>query len=156
MRNSIYKFVLFFSLLVVLTSCIDREGCTDPASDNFDINAEIDNGTCIPMTEKFLGLYDVQEDCEYDTYLYPMSIYASFQDPFEIVITNFGDLSIDVYALVDRNFLVIPDQIFLDNGDEIAILDGDGEILNGVLSIRYLYGQNGSPVELCRIDAQQF
>jgi len=151
-----FKFLVPICFFVLLSSCINREGCTDPASDNFDINAEIDNGTCIPMTEKFLGLYDVQEDCEFDSYLYPMSIYASFQDPFEIVITNFGDLSIDVYALVDRNFLVIPDQIFLIDGDEIAVLDGEGEILNGILSIRYLYGQNGGPVELCRIDAQQF
>ncbi len=154
-KNNLTNLV-FLCLLTFMFSCQDREGCTDPASDNFDINAEIDNGTCIPMTEKFLGLYDVEEDCEFDSYIYPMSIYASFNDPYEIIITNFGDLSINVVAFVDVNFVSIPDQFILSEGDEIAILDGEGEILNGVLSIRYFYGQNGSPTDLCRIDAQQY
>lgn len=142
-------------LSISLSSCIDREGCTDPASDNFDINAEIDNGTCIPMTEKFLGLYEVNEVCEDGDYIYPMSAYASFVDPFEIIITNYGDLGIDVIGVVDRNFLFIPDQFFRIGTDDIAILSGEGEILNGILSIRYLYEANGYFPVQCRIDAIQ-
>jgi len=143
-------------MLTVMFSCQDREGCTDPASDNFNINAEVDNGSCIPMTEKFLGLFEVAEDCEFDSYDYPMSIYASYIDPYEIIITNFGDLSIDVIAYVDGRFLSIPDQFIQSQGDEIAILEGEGEILNGVLSIRYLYGQNGGQTFLCRINGAQY
>jgi len=155
MRISELKIIGFVLLTITLFSCVDREGCTDPASDNFNINAEIDDGTCIPMTAKFLGLYDVEEDCEFDSYIYPMSIYASFRDPFEIIITNFGDLTIDVAAIVDRNYIIIPDQIIRSGNDEIAILEGEGEIIDGILTIRYLYGQNGSETFLCLIDALQ-
>ena len=143
--------IIFFTL--TLFSCVDREGCTDPASDNFDINAEIDNGTCIPMVEKFLGLYNVEEICEEGDYIYYMSAYASFVDPFEIIITNYGDLGIDVIGIVDRNQIVIPDQYFQINQDDVGILAGQGEILNGVLSIRYIYDQYGYIPEQCRIDA---
>lgn len=151
------QLMLSFSIIFTLTlsNCVDREGCTDPASDNFDINAEIDNGTCIPMVEKFLGLYSVEEVCEDGDYVYPMSAYASFDDPFAVIITNYGDLGIDVIGIVDRNFISIPDQYFLIDQDEIGILAGEGEILNGVLSIRYLYDQNGYIPVQCRIDAIQ-
>jgi len=147
--------VLFLSCLL-LSNCQDREGCTDPASDNFDINAEVDNGTCIPMVEKFIGLYDVEEVCEFETYVYPMSVSASFYDPFEITISNFADLSLDIIGFVDRNLVVIPDQTIETSTDTYVFLDGRGEIINGSLSIRYWYGQNGSIPELCRIDALQY
>lgn len=155
MRISELKIIGFLLVACCLLNCVDREGCTDPASDNFNINAEVDNGTCIPMTAKFLGLYDVEEECEFGSYVYPMSIYASFRDPFEIIITNFGDLSIDVYAIVDRNYITIPDQIIIQDGNEIAILEGTGDIIDGSLIIDYLYGQNGSEAFICQIDALQ-
>lgn len=155
MKTSLKLFTISLLLATSLTNCVDREGCTDPASDNFDINAEIDNGNCIPMTEKFLGLYEVNEVCETGDYSYPMSAYASFQDPFEIIITNYGDLGIDVIGVVDGNFIFIPDQLFRINQNNIEILAGEGEILNGILSIRYLYSENGSYPEQCRIDALQ-
>ena len=151
-------FTFLPTLLIIFVLCLSncsREGCTDPASDNFDANAEVDNGTCIPMVEKFLGLYSVEEVCETGIYSYPMSAYASFDDPFEIIITNYGDLGIDVIGVVDFNFIYIPDQFFRLGQDNIAILSGEGEILNGVLSIRYLYEQNGALPVQCRIDAVQ-
>ncbi len=150
---------LLVSLSVIfmlqLTDCADREGCTDPASDNYDINAEIDNGTCIPAVEKFLGLYSVEEVCEDGEYIYPMSAYASFDDPFAIIISNYADLGVDVIGIVDRNFISIPDQYFRVDQDNIGILAGEGEILNGILSIRYLYEQSGYIPVQCRIDALQ-
>lgn len=151
------KIVIHIAILFTFTlsNCVDREGCTDPASDNFDINAEIDNGTCIPMVEKFLGLYEVEEVCEDGDYSYFMSAYASFDNPFEIIITNYGDLGIDVVGVVDRNFIFIPDQYFIIGPDDIGILAGEGEILNGILSIRYIYDQNGYLPVQCRIDALQ-
>ncbi len=153
MKASTIILAFLSALSLQLSSCVDREGCTDPASDNFNINAEIDNGTCIPVTAKFLGLYQVDEVCEDGEYSYPMSAYASFADPFEIVLTNYADLGIDVLAVVDRNYLFIPDQSFRIDRDIIDILNGEGEIINGVLSIRYLYGVNGFTSVQCRIDA---
>lgn len=150
------KYSLFIMAAFLIISCQDREGCTDPSSDNFDINAEIENGTCIPMTEKFLGLYDVVEECEFEIYTYPMSIYASFNDPYEIVITNFGDLGIDVIAFVDRRAVALPNQYIQSDGAELAIIDGRGEIVNGNLVISYYYGQNGSDLFLCGIDGLRY
>ena len=107
------------------------------------------------MVEKFLGLYEVNEICEDGDYSYPMSAYASFEDPFEIVITNFGDLGIDVIGIVNLYSIFIPDQFFRINQADISILNGEGEIINGALSIRYLYDERGYGSTLCRIDAFQ-
>ncbi len=155
MKASKINLSLCVSFIFLFSSCITREGCTDPASDNFDINAEIDNGTCIPMIEKFLGLYEVNEVCEDGDYSYYMSAYASFDDPFEIVITNYGNLGIDVIGVVDQNFIFIPDQYFIIGQEDISILAGEGEILNGILSIRYIYDHFSYPAVQCRIDALQ-
>jgi len=156
MKNNKFAYTTIFIACLFLFNCQDREGCTDPASDNFDINAEVDNGTCVPMVEKFIGLYDVEEVCEYDIYTYPMSISATFYDPFEISISNFADLRINIVGSVDRNLVLIPDQIIQTNTTEYAILDGRGEIINGNISIRYWYSQNGSVPELCRLDGLRY
>ena len=39
--------LLAFSLLLVVTSCKENEGCTDPAAANYDADAEKDDGSCL-------------------------------------------------------------------------------------------------------------
>lgn len=153
MNLTTYFFYLALMILAfsVLMSCGTRSGCTDPSSDNFDIDAEVDDGSCIPMTLKFEGLYEIEEECPTEDYFYTMEIQASFNDPFEIILSNFADYGINVSAFVDGFFLEIPDQFFLVNGDVINIINGVGELRGNEIIITYVYGEDDIPIEVCEL-----
>ena len=154
--NYLFYLALIFTAFGVLMSCSARSGCTDPASDNFDIDAEVDDGSCIPMTLKFEGNFEIEEECPIDDYFYDMAIRASFNDPFEIVLNNFADLNISVSGFVDGYFFEIPDQFFIIGGDEINILNGVGELRGNDIIITYVYGENGIPIEVCELYCFRF
>lgn len=154
--NYIFYLLLMLATFSVLMSCGAREGCTDPSSENFDIDAEVDNGTCIPMTLKFEGNYEIEEECPLDDYFYNMGINASFNDPFEIILSNFGDFNINVSAFVDGFFFEIPDQFFIVNGDVINIMNGIGELNGNQIIITYVYGEDDVPIEVCELYCYRF
>src|SRR5690349_9773237 len=41
------KKVIFFCLLIVISACTKRKGCTDPVSISFDEEAEVNDGSCV-------------------------------------------------------------------------------------------------------------
>ena len=143
---------LLFTCTILLSSCKKEEGCTDPASENYDPEAKDDDGTCIPITEKFLGTYTVLEECSTDTYTYTMSITDSSSDGFTIVMANFGDFQQAVTATVDGKFLSIPDQTIINNSGNISIMSGLGEINGNSLTLTYSYSIDGGVVEVCSKD----
>ena len=159
-KMSALNYIFYLGLMIVafgvLMSCGRRSGCTDPSSDNFDIDAEFDDGSCIPMTLKFEGLYEIEEECPLDSYFYNMSIRAGFNDPFEIVLTNFADYDINVVGLVDGFFFDIPDQFFFVGGDVINIMNGVGELRGDQVIITYVYGEDDVPLEVCELYCYRF
>ena len=57
MKNiSILSFLA--SVLVISPSCTKIRGCIEPTADNYNINAEEDDGTCIPSRDKLIGSYN--------------------------------------------------------------------------------------------------
>ena len=46
------KYLFIGSVILVIASACNREGCTDPRADNFDKQAQIDDGTCEYSTER--------------------------------------------------------------------------------------------------------
>ena len=38
-------------------SCTPNRGCTEQTADNYDLNAEEDDGTCVPARDKLIGNY---------------------------------------------------------------------------------------------------
>lgn len=141
--------LVVLSTIVLLLSCQRDEGCTDPASENFDPDARRDDGSCIPVIDKFLGTYSVEEECSSDFYNYTMSITGSSSDDFGLVIANFGDFQQPVTARVDGDFISIPDQSFSNNNGSINITNGLGELQGSTLTITYSYTIDGSATEIC-------
>ena len=45
-KLSIITLTVFLSG-AIFTSCSKKEGCTDPAATNFDVDAETDDGSCV-------------------------------------------------------------------------------------------------------------
>lgn len=57
MRSRLPLF-LAAAFVFALSGCLEKRGCTDVNSDNYDPNASQDDDTCIPTVEKFLGNYE--------------------------------------------------------------------------------------------------
>ncbi len=146
----IYLFLLIISLFI-LSSCTPEAGCTDPFSENFNPYAEVDNGSCIPLTRKFEGIYQAEEVCEFESYFYNMELRATYNAPLELVISNFGNFGVDIFAVANGFRLDIPFQSFYDNGQLVEISSGVGELIGSELRITYVYGENGVPIEVCEI-----
>lgn len=53
MKNIVLAGIISTSLL----ACSKEKGCMDVTADNFNVNAQEDNGNCIPSRDKFIGQY---------------------------------------------------------------------------------------------------
>ncbi|MCB0704564.1 MAG: hypothetical protein KDC34_04615 [Saprospiraceae bacterium] len=60
-KSILFAFFVVFSL-GAFSSC-QKEGCTDPMSDNYNPDAKKDDGTCTPWRDKFLATYSVEQSC---------------------------------------------------------------------------------------------
>ena len=47
MLNTRIIFLSLLALFLALNTACDQEGCTDPSADNYDPQADLDDGTCI-------------------------------------------------------------------------------------------------------------
>ena len=141
MKNLLSMLMLLVGgLLVVgtMTSCGKEKGCTTLESDNFDPDAEEDDGSCIPWRDKFLGSFQIiSDDCV--GYQYSMTIVASGQSETKIVLNNLNDVSgISLVAEVQQNSFVIPQ--FTQQGQTIS---GNGILSGNVLTINYTVDAGG-------------
>src|SRR6185295_17375088 len=67
MKTARILFITFCCIGLILTSCHKKQGCTNPASINYDPTAEKDDGSCISdYREAFIGVYACI-DSEYDS-----------------------------------------------------------------------------------------
>lgn len=138
------KTLLVLSLISFVFIGCETEGCQEINSWNYDPEATVDDGSCDLWRNQFLGFYEIEENCGPQKYQYNFSIYEGNFSTSSIVITNFGDFGINLNADVKENFVSIPNQTFINNGNEITVNGGLGEIRNGVLTLNYQFIFNGS------------
>jgi hypothetical protein len=130
--------VLFLSLITfsgIGFGC-KPEGCTEPNSDNYDPEAETDNGECIPSRDKFMGNYNAAEVCPTGSFVYVAVIDTSLASDTTLLISNFADLNIAVRAEVFRSDFTIPRQQFNISSDNVFV-SGTGGIDGGQITINY-------------------
>lgn len=127
------------------SSCDKQGGCTDPSAENFDPAAEVEDGTCTPQREKFIGVYVGQASCLQP----PNGIYQSEVKPAndnlnDILITNLAGRFLNpVRATVDRSAITIQRQ----DPDGIGLyISGSGTIIGNNLNISFetVYGQESN------------
>ncbi|MEZ4827189.1 MAG: hypothetical protein R3C61_13070 [Bacteroidia bacterium] len=141
----------FFSWLILpltivviqsLTSGCATEGCTDPNSDNYDVDATKDDGTCIPSRDKFIAQYTVAESCPSGNYTFEINIVAGSASDDAIIINNLGDLGAAVNATVNQSSVTIPNQNITASGFAVSV-NGSGSINGNLLIINYSYNFSG-------------
>ncbi|MBK8565985.1 MAG: hypothetical protein IPN76_22250 [Saprospiraceae bacterium] len=90
-----------------------------------------------PDRDKFLGSYNVNENCSSGNFNYSITITESANSEDAIVIGNFGDYSVNVRATVSGNNIT-----FNDTQDAITF-SGSGNISGSTLTIIYTASANG-------------
>ena len=89
------------SILISIVGCTPERGCTDPTADNFNLNAEKDDGTCIPPRDKLIGDY---------TYT---KVYVDVRDTTETEVIASGTLTISESNTDANDFvMVLYDAVF--------------------------------------------
>ena len=64
MSKNLFIFILSAFTMVASVGCMEKRGCTDVNSDNFDSEATQDDDTCVPTREKFLGDFEANGTIE--------------------------------------------------------------------------------------------
>ncbi len=134
-------FVASLFLVTLSTSCAN-EGCTNPFSDNFDADADEDDGTCILSREKFIGQYVVSETCPSGNYNFNINIVASSGSENGIIINNLGEFGAAFNGTVDKSSVTIPSQSVSAQGLTLNV-NGSGTISDNSLIINYTYDVGG-------------
>ncbi|MEZ4771953.1 MAG: hypothetical protein R3D00_02145 [Bacteroidia bacterium] len=139
------------SMMMTFTTSCATEGCTDPNSDNYDVDAKKDDGSCIPSRDKFIGQYTVSESCPSGNYTFEINIVASASADNAIIINNLGDLGAAVNATVSQSSVTIPNQNITASGFAVSV-NGSGSINGNLLIINYSYNFSGGG-ETCSMNS---
>tara|TARA_B100001540_G_scaffold305126_1_gene315667 strand:- start:2301 stop:2837 length:537 start_codon:yes stop_codon:yes gene_type:complete len=148
-------FIFLFCLCVFLSSCKkDIEGCTDNTAMNYDVEANLDNGSCIYFYDIAQGLWDISPDCEeYTIPIIGTTISLNDQLPESIDVQGGGNnmLYIDINgtqvngSIDSQGNLTVPSQtIQIDMGFGPMDIDveGSGVIesdISGNLDLTYAF-----------------
>ncbi|MFT4525965.1 MAG: hypothetical protein ACI85F_002123 [Bacteroidia bacterium] len=90
----LYLFPIALIFILMSSSCQPERGCMDPTADNYNVNAEKDDGTCVLAREKLIGEY---------TYT---RVYIDVRDTTETEVYDFGTCRVS-QANTDYNDLVL-------------------------------------------------
>ena len=123
-----YPLFLFISLF--LFSCSQKEGCTDFGAENYDPDAVMNDGSCIKVSDKFIGEYIVDSDC-FDGF-YRMTVERT-NDDYKVRIKGLADTLQPIDAEIIAGDLVIR-QLEISHH---VFLEGAGTSISGGISMSY-------------------
>lgn len=98
--------VLTILLGATLLGC-RKEGCTQFGAENYDVDATLDDGSCILVRDKFLGNFQVSSNCFADDY---QRTIETTTDQYLVTISNMADTLGTVEAHVWGKDIVIDRQ----------------------------------------------
>ncbi|MDX2283453.1 MAG: hypothetical protein NW241_04790 [Bacteroidia bacterium] len=133
---------LLAALVLTFASGCKPEGCTDANADNFDPDAQVDDGSCVLAREKFIATYNVNEACPSGNFTYSITITASSTGTNGVIVSNFGNFGQPVNGTVNGSSISIPSQTVTASGVAVTV-NGTGSINGTILTINYQYNFAG-------------
>ena len=144
-KKSILSFagLFFLSLSLTFISCNKKAGCTDPNSENFDDQAEVDDASCVSPRKKYVGQYNSNETCNITP---AQNFYSEVREAndnlTDILIYNFANLyEFPVRATISQSTFVIEKQYPGGSGFSV---EGNGSIAGNTITIQYSINFQGS------------
>lgn len=116
------KTTTLIAILIVITlgfsACSKKQdGCTDPAATNYNVDAEIDNGTCqYDPRDLYVGDYEVIDTTyiilaiEYIDTTYILTISKDPNDSAQIILEHFWGKADNFVAVLTGSSFSIPEQ----------------------------------------------
>lgn len=108
---------LFILLIgaVVLSSCSKKEGCTDPSAENYDPNAEKDNGTCVYKTP------EPEHNHSHLTFTFAHHFAGTAVTSADFNLFNYVNANDDTLSITKLRYLISDIRFFKANGDSLMI-----------------------------------
>lgn len=152
MKEHLHLCVLMLScliLIITISSCKDeptRNGCTDVDAENYDSDANQDDGSCTYAREKFIGSFQSNSICDNGmTRFYTMNIKEAPASVRQVRLSNFSELGESgIIATVFGDNLSFNETIL---GVDFS---GTGSLNVDTLTIEYT-ASNGVSSETCSI-----
>lgn len=121
--------MLSAALILAISGCSKKQGCTDYDALNWDSNAEENNGTCTYRYEKFIGTWTVSDTwsgygtCSNGSLTYTCNIDQYYSDVFKVKLFNFAGLGGTDYILLEfdnyTNSLFVDDNYVQDGSSSL-------------------------------------
>jgi hypothetical protein len=144
-KKSILSFagLFFLSLTLTFVSCNKKSGCTNPNSENYDDQAEVDDESCISPRKKYVGQYNSNEICNITP---AQNFYTDVREANDnlndILIYNLANIfTLPVRATISQSTFVIEKQYPDQTGYSV---EGNGSIAGNTISIQYIINFQGS------------
>lgn len=158
MRIEVLLFASLFTLGSLSLSSCKTEGCTDPESDNYDPDAEEDDGTCVPWRDKFVGTYNAAEVCagQIDE-TGVLTVTPSGAKENALVFTFTSDTQSYTFSgeVDDSRTLTIPVQTITLNGLPTG-MTGQGSLANNNTSLDLDYNfTSGALTVICGLNGEK-
>lgn len=120
MKTTNFIILLATSVAVSFTSCSKKEGCTDPTAENYDPNAEKDNGTCFyktpttPVPTKTSGKLTF-------TFAHHFDGVAVIDHDIHMPSFSYINANNDTLSITRMRYLISDIRLYKSNGDSIMI-----------------------------------
>lgn len=134
LKNNKKSLLIFFGFMAFLTfTRCTQEGCTNPSAENYEVDADEDDGSCFFARDAFFSEYNVNESCDSGDWSYSMTITPQGGTDNGVVITNLGGWEdpVIISAVINGS------EISFNDTDNDIIFSGNGTLSGNTLTITY-------------------
>ena len=140
---SIQNFLMAFAIIFTVTCTVGckKDGCTNQYAENYDSDADNDDGSCTLEREKFIGSYTAIETCGNGTDSYTFTIAQSSAGDNKVIIGNLFDLNSEegitnssIPGTIDGSTITIDSELDSASG---VVFDGSGTLTDDKLDLSF-------------------